>query len=228
MTPLHLFYYQSQDVIKQRHSLTVDLTVKKPPTCFLVPVLLVHLGPVEVPSGQNSPVPLVSDPQAGLQPQVRLHPGSRSLALALFSEKLEQTRPTSITKYRRRRRCQQASGLLADVAISHRILFFLLSDLTKFPWMNPRICPLQVTVPASGSRRRHRPTASQRWFIPKHVFFRGRSLPGDTCCICILNCWLADWFIPWDWQIRSDYLFVANECLADECFHRKINELGLA
>lgn len=62
---------------------------------------------------------------------------------------------------------------------------------------------------------------SQTCFLP-------RSLPGDTCCICILNCWLADWFIPWDWQIRSDYLFVANECLADECFHRKINELGLA
>lgn len=63
-----------------------------------------------------------------------------------------------------------------------------LSDLRKFPWMNPMICPLQVTVPASGSRRRHRPTTS-RWFIPKHVFFRGPSLVTPAA----FAFWTADW-----------------------------------
>lgn len=72
---------------RQRKFFQSDVTVKKPPTCLLVPVLFVHLGPVEVPPGQNSPVPLFSDPQTGLEPQVRLHHSSCSLALALFSEK---------------------------------------------------------------------------------------------------------------------------------------------
>lgn len=143
------------------------MTVKKQPTCFLVPVSFVHLGPVEVPSGQNSPVPLVSDPQAGLQPQVRLHPDSRSLALALFTEKLEQTRQTSITP----------PPLSTGIRPAHWRRHQLPDSLiwSESSWKNPRTSLPLVNVPAS-SRRAHRPSASQRWFITKHVSFRGPSL----------------------------------------------------
>lgn len=42
-------------------------------TCFLVPTLLIHLAPLEVPAGEDSSASPVVHPEAGLQPQVSLH-----------------------------------------------------------------------------------------------------------------------------------------------------------
>lgn len=157
-TPLELFVI-TQDNTNDVLSRWRDC-IKKQPTCFLVPVLFVHLGPVEVPTGQNSSVPLVSDPQAGLQPQVCLHPGSRSLALfALFTDKLEQTLPTYITP-------PPSTGIRPAHWRSHQWS-------EKISKWTP-LTPLPANVPAS--RRTHWQSASQRCLIPKHVSFRGPSL----------------------------------------------------
>lgn len=43
------------------------------PTCFLVTVLFVHFGPVEMPARKDRPVPFIPDPQTWLQSEVRLH-----------------------------------------------------------------------------------------------------------------------------------------------------------
>lgn len=161
---------------------------REPPTCFLIAILLIYLGPFEMPACQHRPVSLVADPQAWLQPQVCFHLGKK-----------------------RRSQPQRRSFLsLGEVLWSHFITFASLRNSSRMAvWPRhlstahrcPRLTwgsfhlPLNVFSEDNLGYYSREDTAWHMGVILKHSFPL-QSLPADTCSICMLYCWLGTSTLP--------------------------------
>lgn len=168
---------------------------KEPLTCFLVPILLIHLGPVEVPSRQDRPVSFIPDPQTGLQPQIGfLHPETRFLSTELFPVSrntfLERITFDSRNLCISEKQQQQVDGLISP-SVNEPLEYVLRSPGTRAcsSFNEPEevcfkrrlchdSCGMWTTLPVTR-------------VLSKHIrFLFSHSLANDTYSISMLHCGL--------------------------------------
>lgn len=151
-------------------------TQTRPLTCFL----LIYVRPVKIPARQHGSVPFVTDPQTWFQPQVCLHLGKRSQL---------QCRSFNFSPF-------------LETAASWN------SDITSPSGWQWNASKSSLNGPGELVRRHicvtfhlKRPTYVVN---PNNSRFPLRSLPADTCFICMLHPdYAADWLLAFTWRKRT-------------------------
>lgn len=116
--------------------------ILKAPTCVLVPVILIYLGPFEMPAVQNRPVPFITHPQSGLK-LLCFHLARRS-----FSGRINDHTGGALRFF-------IASGWLSDIAIPQR---------------SARLSAMRLLTSMSGIRRLLKCSLGYSLMTPASVF----------------------------------------------------------